>query len=98
MGEHRHEETRQYVGQGPTAGKLRIEPVGDCGCRMKRLSGQLTMRECPLHAAAPALLAALKACKEYIGTYYDNSRQSPAVEVYEQARAAIAEVEGNREA
>lgn len=37
------------------------------------------------------LLAALVACKEYIGTFHDaSSQRANTIEVYEQARAAIA--------
>lgn len=34
--------------------------IDDCGCKLQRLEHGLHMENCPLHAAAPDLLEALK--------------------------------------
>jgi hypothetical protein len=50
---------------------------------------------CPLHASAPALLAACEAASKYVGDLLVNeSTYRPAVKVLHQLNAAIAEASG----
>ena len=43
----------------------RSEAVGNCGCKLERTEKGLKMVDCPLHKAAPDLLAALEGLFEH---------------------------------
>lgn len=69
---------------GPLSLKEITDGTPDCTCRF--VPGKLNLQRCPLHAAAPELLAA---CKRTLG--YLNPRASAGEsELVEQVRAAIA--------
>jgi len=61
------------------------EKVGNCGCRLERTATGLHMASCPMHNAAPSLLAALEAvcspenvrlCSECNGSGLDTDGES----------------------
>ena len=66
-----------------------------CTCYAERLIGELksTIFYCPLHAAAPDLLAALKRCEIKLDFLASRDNIPPYVE-REAARTAIAKAEG----
>jgi hypothetical protein len=68
------------------------EPVGTCGCKLERVASGLKMVDCPLHAAAPELLEALKGCMSQILSFDPGgcNEAQPYGGRLAQARAAIA--------
>jgi len=51
---------------------MKSDPVGECGCKLIRTEHGLHMQDCPLHAAAPELLAALIEAKKALADILDN--------------------------
>ena len=47
---------------------MRTEKVDDCGCVLERDDTGLHMQDCPLHAAAPDMLAALLEARAMLET------------------------------
>jgi hypothetical protein len=50
--------------------------MGKCGCLVSSFGGVVDLKYCPLHAAAPALLAALEMVME-VTTAYDKPDLTP---------------------
>ena len=73
----------------------RQEQVDDCGCVLERNEIGLHMKECPLHAAAPDLLAA---CEQFVRIAEDGRHPNWArymkTGAGEKMRAAIKKARG----
>ena len=82
-------------------GMITTVAVAECGCAVEAGAAGFSIRQCPTHAAAPAMLAALEAItEEWYGLWVgSHSKFSPAEVKYAQqveasARAAIALARG----
>ena len=73
---------------------MRQEPVGTCGCRLVRTESGLSMKDCPLRAAAPRLLAALEEISKLSNEYIDNRTQKQVNKIHYAAMAALALAKG----
>lgn len=78
---------RELVQLGP-AFELSGEAVDACGCQLARVPSGLTMRECPLHANARALLAVVKELQVRV------FMSDGASQLYARAGAVITAVQG----
>ena len=77
----------------------RTESIGECGCVLERTETGLHMRDCPLHAAAPELLEALKLAERFMSEYRNSVMTGSKLSISDYdcitaLRDAIAKAEG----
>ena len=71
----------------------RIEPIGECGCRLERTDTGLRMVDCPLHAAAPEMRTLLGCLVCRLSGLDDSHKSQQLLDVEYEAIALLAQIE-----